>query len=188
MAASSMLVTAYIGLGSNLNNPELQIERACQALARLPESHFIRCSSLYRSEPMLVAEAAGELLINDAVLAEQQPDYINAVVALETRLSPLRLLDALQLIEQTQGRDRNGPRWGPRTLDLDILLYDQHIINEPRLTVPHAGMAVREFVLYPLYQIAPQLVLPGGHKLRDWVIRCPLRGLQCLQMAEQEAD
>ena len=175
-----MPITTYIGLGSNLDDPEQQLHLACRALADLPESRLHRCSSLYRSQPLPLEGEARQNLGNTEVVAEQQPDYINAVVALETRLSPLSLLDALQAIEQAQGRQRSGAHWGARTLDLDILLYGQEIINEVRLIVPHPGMAVREFVLYPLYQIDPQLVLPDGQRLKDQVARCPLRGLQRL--------
>jgi len=182
-------VTAYIGLGSNLGEPEQQLRRACQALRALPETRLISCSSLYRSQPLLLGALESASLVsggaNDEQL-DQQPDYINAVAALETRLRPLVLLEALQAIERAQGRDRSAPRWGPRTLDLDILLYGQVCLNEPRLTIPHPGLAAREFVLYPLYQIAPQLVLPDGRLLKDRVARCPLRGLQRLQVADLE--
>jgi len=178
---------AYIGLGSNLAGPEQQVQQACVALAALPQCRLLHCSSLYRSMPLRLE---GVPLEADASVyaLDDQPDYINAVVALETGLTPLALLDALQQMELDSGRDRNGPRWGPRTLDLDILLYGQHIIDEPRLCVPHPGLAEREFVLYPLYQIAPQLVLPDGQRLKDRVAVCPLRGLQRLPLAELEVN
>ena len=176
-----MPVTAYIGLGSNLDEPEKQVQQACRALAKLSQCRLLHCSSLYRSKPLLVDAT------NTAAMTVDQPDYINAVVALETRLLPLALLDALQAIELAQGRDRDGPRWGARTLDLDILLYGQCILDKPRLTVPHSGLAEREFVLYPLYQIAPQLVLPDGQQLKDRVDSCPLRELECIQGVGLEA-
>lgn len=170
-------VIVYIGLGSNLDVPERQVKRACRALAQLAKSKLIRSSSLYRSQPLVVDDQVEEW---DATMPAQ-PDYINAVVALETGLPALQLLDLLQAIEVKQGRNKQGPRWGPRPLDLDILLYGHNIISDLRLTVPHPGLAEREFVLYPLYQIAPQLVFPDGIRLKDQVARCPLRGLQRLQ-------
>jgi len=178
-----MPVLAYIGLGSNLGDPQQQLKRACRALADLPHSHLRRCSPFYRSQPLPTGETAGH-----GVTTEPQPDYINAVAALETGLSPLELLDALQAIEQIQGRQRNGQRWRARTLDLDILLYGQEIITSPRLAVPHPGMAEREFVLYPLAQIAPQLVLPHGQRLSELLAKCPLRGLQRLYPLPERMD
>lgn len=171
-----MPILAYIGLGSNLGKPLQQLQRACRALAVLPHSRLCLCSPFYRSQPLPTGRAAGQ----GVVAAAQQPEYINAVAALETGLRPLELLEALQVIEQAQGRERDGQRWSARTLDLDILLYGQEIITNPRLTVPHPGMAEREFVLYPLAQIAPQLVLPDGQRLSDLLTKCPLRGLRRL--------
>ena len=111
---------------------------------------------------------------------QDQPDYVNAVAALDTTLEAEALLDALQQIEQLHGRQRKAERWGPRTLDLDILLYNNTVINSPRLTVPHYGMRQREFVLYPLYEIAPQLQLPDGTVLSSLLAQVPLNGLQKL--------
>lgn len=173
---------AYIGLGSNLANPQRQIQRACRALAVLPDSRLLRCSAFYRSRPLQTGVETGP---HGAV---EQPDYINAVAAVETGLTPLALLDALLAIERDQGRVRDGHRWGARTLDLDILLYGQEIIIEPRLTVPHPGMAEREFVLYPLAQIAPRLVLPDGRPLSDLLAKCPLRGMQQLDPGPERMD
>jgi 2-amino-4-hydroxy-6-hydroxymethyldihydropteridine diphosphokinase len=126
------------------------------------------CSSLYRSAPMGPAN---------------QPDYVNAVMAVETALAPLALLDALQALETAFGRVRHGERWGPRTLDLDILLYGSEILATDRLTVPHPGLAEREFVLYPLQEIAPDLNIPGLGPLADLVRRCPRRGLSVIEEA-----
>ena len=168
-------ILAYIGLGSNLANPLRQLQRACRALEELPDSRLLRCSAFYRSRPLQTGTETGP-----AGSAVEQPEYINAVAAVETGLAPLALLDALLAIEQDQGRIRNGQRWGARTLDLDILLYGQEIITESRLTVPHPGMAEREFVLYPLAQIAPRLVLPDGRPLSGLLAKCPLRGMQQL--------
>ncbi|WP_277052928.1 2-amino-4-hydroxy-6-hydroxymethyldihydropteridine diphosphokinase [Zestomonas thermotolerans] len=155
----------YIGLGSNLAEPAEQLRRALTALAALPASQLVRHSSLYASAPLGPPD---------------QPRYVNAVAALDTGLAPLELLDALQRIEQEQGRQRKAERWGPRTLDLDILLFGSRIIDEPRLTVPHYHMHARAFVLYPLAEIAEDLVMPDGRPLVDWLAACPFAGLERL--------
>ena len=122
----------YIGLGSNLQNPLQQIKTAINDLQSLAGVTIITVSSLYQSPPMGPAD---------------QPDYINAVISLETSLSPHQLLDALQSVEQLHGRERKR-HWGERTLDLDILLYGDQILDDERLTIPHPGMHERAFVLY----------------------------------------
>ncbi|GAA0551778.1 2-amino-4-hydroxy-6-hydroxymethyldihydropteridine diphosphokinase [Rheinheimera aquimaris] len=155
----------YIGLGANLNQPVQQLQQAIEALQQLPCSELIAVSSLYGSKPMG---------------PQDQPDYVNAVAALDTTLEAEALLDALQQIEQLHGRQRKAERWGPRTLDLDILLYGTLVINSSRLTVPHYGLHQREFVLYPLYEIAPQLQLPDGTVLSSLLAQVPLNGLQKL--------
>ena len=157
------LTVAYIGLGSNLCNPLHQITTARAAIEQLPAVDEIAFSSLYRSPPMGPAD---------------QPSYINAVMGVRTGLTAAALLAKLQQIEAAQGRMRTGERWGPRTLDLDLLLFDEEQIATPDLTVPHVGIAERAFVLYPLAEIAPDLVIPGQGKLSDLVERCPLNGLQ----------
>ncbi len=146
------MITAYIAIGSNLGDPIAQAKLAIKALQELPQTHVSKTSSLYSSQPMG---------------PQDQPNYINAVVEIKTTLAPLDLLDATQAIEQHQGRVRKDERWGPRTLDLDILLYGNETIDEPRLTVPHYGMKVREFVLYPLAEIAPNFILPDHTPLVD---------------------
>ncbi|WP_333606592.1 2-amino-4-hydroxy-6-hydroxymethyldihydropteridine diphosphokinase [Arsukibacterium sp.] len=156
----------YIGLGANQAEPVAQLQRALSALAQLPQSQLIAVSSLYHSKPMG---------------PQDQPDYINAVAELDTELTAEALLDHLQQIEQQQGRQRKAERWGPRTLDLDILLFGQQQINSSRLTVPHYGLRQREFVLYPLSELAPQLVLPDGTPLTALLPLVPLNGLQPLQ-------
>ncbi|EKO3659027.1 2-amino-4-hydroxy-6-hydroxymethyldihydropteridine diphosphokinase [Vibrio metschnikovii] len=156
------MTIAYIAVGSNLAKPILQAKQAIEALKQLPQSQFIAASSLYSSTPMG---------------PQDQPEYINVVVVIDTQLSPLALLDCTQAIEQEQGRERKAERWGPRTLDLDILLYGDEIIDSPRLTVPHYGMKVREFVLYPLDEIAPDLSLPDGTKLSDLLSEVDRNGL-----------
>lgn len=148
----------YIGIGSNLNNPLNNAKQAIKALKELEQCHFIAASSLYGSAPMG---------------PQDQPDYINAVAKIETDLSAEQLLKALQKIEQTQGRERKAERWGPRTLDLDILLYGQEQIQTEQLSVPHYGMKERDFVLFPLAEIEPDLVLPCGSKLQDLLQQCP---------------
>lgn len=156
------MVTAYIGLGSNLAEPVLQIRSACEALKQLPDTNLLACSSLYSSPPMGPAD---------------QPDYINAVVALESSLTAHELLTELQSIELAQGRIRER-RWGARTLDLDLLVYGDQMIADPVLTVPHPGLAERAFVLYPLQEIAPLLEIPGQGPLAALVAKCPKDGLK----------
>ena len=146
------MATAYIGLGSNLADPAKQIQLAVDAIAAVAQSRISALSSLYFSRPMG---------------PQDQPDYMNAVLALDTELAPIALLDALQAIEQRAGRVRKGNRWGPRILDLDILLYDAQVIDSERLIIPHYGMTEREFVLLPLAEIAPQLSLPSGELVSD---------------------
>ncbi|MFZ7159368.1 2-amino-4-hydroxy-6-hydroxymethyldihydropteridine diphosphokinase [Avibacterium avium] len=143
----------YIALGSNLATPVQQLENALQALQQLPHSQLVAVSHFYQSKPLG---------------PQDQPDYVNAVACLATALAPLDLLDQLQRIEQEQGRVRLR-RWGERTLDLDILLYGNEIIQSERLTVPHYDMQHREFVIVPLYDIAPNLTLPDGKNVADLV-------------------
>jgi 2-amino-4-hydroxy-6-hydroxymethyldihydropteridine diphosphokinase len=158
-------VTAFIGLGSNLATPSQQITDARTAIASTAGVQELAFSSLYQSAPMG---------------PKDQPDYVNAVMAVTTELTPTALLQCLQRIENEHGRVRTGERWGPRTLDLDLLLFGCEQIQLPDLTVPHVGIADREFVLYPLVEIAPDLIVPGKGSLRDLVANCPLRGLQRL--------
>jgi len=139
-------VTAYIGLGGNLGDPADRLRAAAQDLAAIPQTQLKHVSSLYRSPPLGPPD---------------QPHYVNAVAALETALPPDALLDALQALEVRHGRVRDGQRWGPRTLDLDLLLYGDAQLATPRLTVPHPGLPRRAFVLYPLAEIAPDLQVPG---------------------------
>lgn len=143
--------TAYIGLGSNLSNPRIQVNNAAKAIANISSSEVIALSALYLSKPMG---------------PQDQDDYINAVIAIETSLSSLELLDALQAIENAAGRVRKDNRWGARILDCDIILYGNETINNERLTVPHYGMKLREFVLLPLAEIAPSLHLPDGSTVK----------------------
>ncbi|MGX5218208.1 2-amino-4-hydroxy-6-hydroxymethyldihydropteridine diphosphokinase [Pseudomonas segetis] len=159
------MTRVYIGLGSNLATPQQQLNAALAALARIEQTQLVAQSSFYTSDPLGPAD---------------QPRYLNAVAALDTQLSPLQLLDALQAIELEQGRERKDQRWGPRTLDLDILLFGQQRLNEPRLTVPHYHMHARAFVLYPLAELAPELQLPDGRSLSTLLAQCPFEGLERL--------
>ncbi|PJC86363.1 2-amino-4-hydroxy-6-hydroxymethyldihydropteridine diphosphokinase [Vibrio sp. HA2012] len=160
------MTIAYIAVGSNLSDPVTQALRAIESLKTLPKSTFLQASSLYSSTPMG---------------PQNQPDYINAVVCIQTELTPLELLDCTQAIEQEQGRVRKEERWGPRTLDLDILLFGNEVIDSGRLTVPHYGMQEREFVLYPLSEIAPNLSLPDGTELPDLLNKVDRNGLRIWQ-------
>ena len=159
-----MAQTAYIALGSNLEQPVLQLQKAVTDINTATGITVQAVSRLYRSEPV------GSI---------NQPDYCNAVVAISTTLDPLQLLDALQAIENAHGRVRTV-RWGPRTLDLDILLYGEQTINSDRLTIPHSQMHVRNFVLLPLHDIAPQLKLPNGTLLQTLVDRLNCSGLSVI--------
>jgi 2-amino-4-hydroxy-6-hydroxymethyldihydropteridine diphosphokinase len=155
----------YIGIGSNLGESQQQINVACKAMSTLADTRVLNVSSLYCSKPMG---------------PQNQPDYINAVCLIETELSPHALLAALQQIEKDNGRTRDGERWGARTLDLDILLYGSETIDTSDLIVPHCGMSEREFVLVPLFEIAPMMIMPDGKPISHWVANCSLDGLKRL--------
>jgi 2-amino-4-hydroxy-6-hydroxymethyldihydropteridine diphosphokinase len=137
---------AYVGIGSNLDSPEKQVQKAFKALKSLPDTIVTSVSSLYRSAPM------GSV---------KQDDFVNAAAALLTLLSPHELLSELRTIEDDHGRKRDGERWGPRTLDLDLLVFSDKQINDNVLTVPHPGISERNFVLLPLCELAPHLIVPG---------------------------
>lgn len=163
------MTIAYVGLGANLDDPHAQLRQAVDELAALADSNLLTVSSFYRSTPLLLPNQP----------PEPQPDYINAVAKLETTLEPLRLLDALQAIENAHGRQRGTRRWAARTLDLDILLYGNQQLDDERLRVPHVGVAVRNFVLYPLAELAStQLHISGLGKLADLLDRCSEQGLE----------
>lgn len=167
------LVRAYISIGSNLNNPVDQVERAFHALANnLPASQLAARSPRYRTAP-----AGGPT---------GQPDYLNAVAALETALTADALLATLQAIETAQGRVR-AERWGPRTLDLDLLLYGSITRNDPWLTLPPPRLHQRAFVLYPLNDIAPELMIPGQGPLAALLKNCPPLNMTCLDIKNEPA-
>ena len=160
-----MRLMAYIGIGSNLANPVAQVQEAIEELGAIPDSILIARSSLYSSKPM---GAAG------------QPDYVNAVVAIDTVLSAQALMQALQNIERRQGRERTGEKWGPRILDLDLLLYGGRVIDTADLTVPHPGLHERDFVLVPLEEIAGDINIPGRGMLSALISRCENHSLRKL--------
>ena len=146
------MTLVYIALGSNLASPLEQVNAAVNAIGEIPESQIVAISSFYRTPPLG---------------PQDQPDYLNAAVALETTLEPEVLLDHTQRIELQQGRVRKAERWGPRTLDLDIMLFGDRVINSERLTVPHYDMKNRGFMLWPLFEIAPDLHFPDGTSLQQ---------------------
>ncbi len=171
MGEARTFIRAYIGLGSNLDEPLQQLQQAIIALQQIPDSRLTARSRFYRSKPMGPAD---------------QPDYVNAVAMFDTCLEPLALLDALQAIEQQQGRVRDGERWGPRTLDLDLLLYGPEAIDLPRLQVPHPGLTQRSFVLQPLFDLAPELTFPDGLTLREALAAIDLTDLERLPADEDD--
>ncbi|WP_188794287.1 2-amino-4-hydroxy-6-hydroxymethyldihydropteridine diphosphokinase [Dyella nitratireducens] len=146
------MMRAYVALGSNLGDSKQHLLDAIEALAVLPDTSLIARSRIYRTPPW------GKL---------DQPDFLNAVVAIETSREPHDLLDALLNIERAAGRERNGERWGPRTLDLDLLYVAGKAVNSERLTLPHPHIANRAFVLLPLHDVAPELDVPGQGKVAD---------------------
>ena len=145
------MTLAYIAIGSNLASPLEQVNAAVQALGEIPQSKIVAVSSFYRTPPLG---------------PQDQPDYLNAAVVLETALNAETLLDNTQRIELQQGRVRKAERWGPRTLDLDIMLFGHETINTERLTVPHYDIKNRGFMLWPLFEVAPDLIFPDGIPLR----------------------
>ncbi|WP_125717149.1 2-amino-4-hydroxy-6-hydroxymethyldihydropteridine diphosphokinase [Pseudoalteromonas rubra] len=165
--------TVYIGLGANLNAPEAQLRNALNALSTSQELTLAQVSSFYASKPMG---------------PQDQPDYVNAVAKLTTKLSAIDVLDLLQQIELQHGRVRKAERWGPRTLDLDILLYNDAQIATQRLTVPHYGLCEREFVVFPLLEIAPKLTLPTGQTLADIAASLPRNGLTAISQYDEDAS
>ncbi|HCN96891.1 MULTISPECIES: 2-amino-4-hydroxy-6-hydroxymethyldihydropteridine diphosphokinase [Leclercia] len=144
------MTLAYIAIGSNLASPLEQVNAAVQALGDIPQTRVVALSSFYRTPPLG---------------PQDQPDYLNAAIALDTALNAEALLDNTQRIELQQGRVRKEERWGPRTLDLDIMLFGDAVINTERLTVPHYDMKRRGFMLWPLFEIAPDLIFPDGESL-----------------------
>lgn len=160
-----MKTTVYLGLGSNLGESVELLESAIDELDRSPHFTLIRKSSIYRSKPL------------DNM---QQPDYYNMVIEGETDSPPEILLDLTQAVENSHGRQRDGERWQSRTLDIDILLFGQQIIKTSRLLIPHIGIAERDFVLFPLNELAPELMIPLLGQVKDLVKDCENRGLEAI--------
>ncbi len=157
-------ITAFVALGSNLDDPQAQIRRALRELAALPRTRLVRESSLYRNP----AEGGGD-----------QPDFVNAVAMLETHLAPRELLGELLATERAHGRTRDFPN-APRTLDLDIALYGERVVREPGLVIPHPRILGRAFVLLPLAEIAPEAVVPGAGRAADLARKVDATGMVML--------
>ncbi len=158
------MTRVYLGLGSNLADPARQVRTALRALQDLSDQGPLRASPLYANPP----------------LGPAQPDYVNAVAEIQTSHTPWSLLAALQAIEQVQGRVRTGVRWGPRVLDLDILLFGDMHLQTPALQLPHPGLRDRAFVLRPLLDLCPDLSVPGWGPLADCLATCPAHVLERL--------
>lgn len=156
------MTIAYIGIGSNLDDPLEHVTRAVSDLANIEHTRLIKNSRCYQSVPMG---------------PKNQPDFINLVASLETQLPASKLLTSLQEIENAHGRVRTQQRWGPRTLDLDLLLFGSAWMHTEALRLPHPGITDRAFVLYPLQEIAPELVIPGRGHISELVMQCPRLGL-----------
>lgn len=153
----------FLALGSNLADPLHQVRAALDALAALPQTQLVSTSSFWRTPPYGPPD---------------QPDYLNAAVALDTELTPETLLDNTQRIELEQGRVRKDHRWGPRTLDVDIMLFGNMTLNTPRLIVPHYDMHHRAFMLVPLLEIAPDITLPDGRRAAELLDQLDTRAIQ----------
>jgi 2-amino-4-hydroxy-6-hydroxymethyldihydropteridine diphosphokinase len=158
-------VVACIGIGSNLGDPERQVRSAIEALDGIGRSRRLRASRLFRTAPW------GKV---------DQPPFVNAAVEIATRLSPCELLDALLLIERARGRERDGARWGPRVIDLDILLYGDLRVDEPGLAIPHPRLRERAFALLPLADLDASLVVPGQGRVLDLLERVDTSGCEPL--------
>jgi len=148
------MTRAYVGLGANVGNRRENLDRAVELLAAEPGVRVLALSSVRETAPVGYVD---------------QPRFLNAACALDTGLGPRELLERLLAIERALGRERTEPRFGPRTIDLDLLLYGNETLDEPGLTVPHPRLAERLFVLEPLHELAPDLVLPDGRAIRDLV-------------------
>jgi len=186
----STMALIYIGIGSNLDDPLSHVREAISELRQLKDCRFQTVSGLYKSRPLPIPQPDQQKAVapsreHTPEESQAQPDYINAVAAIETDRNALSLLDDLQAIENQHGRVRSAERWGPRTLDLDVLLIDDKIINHARLIIPHPGLHERSFVLYPLQEIAPDLSIPDHNSkksssLKELVARCDDEGLERL--------
>lgn len=171
MSTRAIWQPAYIGIGSNLEGPRSQVLRAWERLAGLPDTRAVLCSPLYRSRPLG---------------PRAQPEYVNAVAGVLTRLDARALLGELKAIERDFGRPPQGPRWGPRIIDLDLLVLGRERHSGPDLTVPHPGIVERGFVLYPLADLAPDLDVPGLGRVTELKARVAPEGLWRLEEAKGE--
>ena len=153
---------AYVGLGSNLDQPAMQVRRALEALATLTRTRLIVQSALYGSKPWGMTE---------------QPDFVNAVAALLTQLPAEQFFKTLQTLETQLGRSPTRVQYGPRRIDLDLLVFGQEQIDSVELKVPHPGIVQRNFVLYPLLEVAPDLLIPGSARVAELASRLPSSGL-----------
>ena len=165
------LKTVFIGLGSNLQDPVSQLNQAIDHIRQVPQIVLKQVSRFYQSRPMG---------------PQDQPDFINAVAKIQTTLEPMALLMGLQRIEALHQRQRTAAHWGPRTIDLDILLVDNKIIKMKDLQIPHPHLCQREFVVYPLYEIAPDWQLPSGESMTDIKRRCSPNGITLLPVNQHE--
>lgn len=163
--AVAMWTPAYIGVGSNLDDPQFQVERGCQALTDLPRTRLVLRSPLYRSPPLGPAD---------------QPHFVNAVAALLTQLSAPELLHELKRLEGRLGRAQPVVRWGPRRIDFDVLVFGRLRLDTEELRVPHPGLAERAFVLRPLSDLAPDLMVPGLGPVRALLSRVDASALEVL--------
>jgi 2-amino-4-hydroxy-6-hydroxymethyldihydropteridine diphosphokinase len=161
---------AYVAIGSNLHHPQERVVEACAQLQSLEDTRLEARSRLYRTRPMG---------------PQDQPEFINAAVGLLTLMGPHRMLEALLEIERRMGRIR-GERWGPRVIDLDLIWMVGHPVEDPRLTLPHPGVSTRNFVLYPLSDIAPTLDLPGHGRVLDLKLRAGAEGISLLEGAGRQ--
>ncbi len=153
---------AYVGIGSNLDQPADQVQRALHALSGLPQTRLVLQSSLYVSKPLGPA---------------MQPDFVNAVAALLTQLPAVAFFGALRALERALGREPPRLRWGPRRIDLDLLLFDAEQLDSAELTLPHPGIVQRNFVLYPLLEVAPELNVPGRGRVAELAARVDAAGI-----------
>lgn len=158
---------AYVAIGSNLDDPIAKVRAGIAALRALPQTRLDQCSSLYRTAP---------------VGPVTQPDFINAVCRIITSLSPEALLQHFFAIEASHGRVRQSQKWGPRTLDLDLLMYDDRVLVTPNLTVPHPRLHERAFVLYPLLELDPELIVPGHGRVVELLGDCSDQRVQKLEI------
>ena len=169
MSAREIWQPAYIGIGSNLETPSLQVRRAWERLKALPDTRAVRCSPLYRSRPFGPSA---------------QPEFVNAVAGVLTRLEARALLGELKAIERSLGRPAEGPRWGPRIIDLDLLVCGRERRTDADLALPHPGIVERNFVLYPLADLAPDLDVPGLGRVIELKARVASEGLWRLDEPE----